>query len=105
MNWLRALTVSKPAAQTDGSLKVVVGGSYPSIYGYDPDTLTVTRLVEFNGSITVYYKTQRGHSNADNLDTFCRDIARRIAYERNTIQSVDVTEYFARYGITAKEAK
>lgn len=103
--WNRqALTVRKQEPATEERLQIVVGASYPSMFGYTPTTLTVTRMVNFNGDVTVHYvwpSSMGLQPRGDSLETFCRDIARRMAYENNTVQSVDVTEYFRKYGLAA----
>lgn len=96
----QALTVI--TAPDSGRLHITVGVTYPSMHGCTPVNVTVTRLVKFDGGITVYSRRGgplSGYRTYDDIKTFCEGIRHRIAYENNAVQSVDVTGYFRKHGL------
>jgi hypothetical protein len=83
--------VKKPAA-----LQIVVGASYPSMFAGDPHIVTVTSIVNFLNGTEIHFVTHTGITHSNDLDTFLRKLVHRFEYDRTTIKSVDVTEYFTK---------
>lgn len=89
--------------KTEPAAKIVVGGKYPSMYGHEPSSLKVTKLIRIRGNVLVHFITHRGVPDVRNMEMFCEKMADRIAYDENSLQSVDATELFAKYGLSSKE--